>query len=136
MLTHGGLPAQSAHKVDTVAPAAPRLLAAAAGAGKVRLTWSDPSPADATISKWQYRQKTTENYGNWQDVSGGASARSVEVGSLSNGTAYTFQVRAVDAAANAGTAGTAGPGQTPRASASLPTVIPNGAVWSADADGG
>ena len=92
--------------LDTTAPAAPVSLAAEAGDAKVTLTWSDPSPADATISKWQYRQKTTGSYGEWQDVTGGASARSVEVGSLSNGTAYTFQVRAVDTAANEGAAGT------------------------------
>ena len=92
--------------LDTTAPAAPVSLAAEAGDAKVTLTWSDPSPADATISKWQYRQKTTGSYGEWQDVTGGASARRVEVGSLSNGTAYTFQVRAVDTAANEGAAGT------------------------------
>ncbi len=95
--------------LDTTAPAAPVSLNAAAGNAKVTLTWSDPSPADATISKWQYRQKTTGTYGNWQNISGGASARRAEVGSLSNGTAYTFQVRAVDTAANDGAAGTAGP---------------------------
>ena len=95
--------------LDTTAPAAPVSLSAAAGNAQVELTWSDPSPADASIAKWQVRQKTTGNYGNWTDVSGGASARSHTVTSLQNGTAYTFQVRAVDTAANNGVAGTAGP---------------------------
>ena len=95
--------------LDTTAPAAPVDLSAAAGNAEVRLTWSDPSPADASVAKWQVRQKTTGNYGNWADISGGASARSHTVTSLQNGTAYTFQVRAVDTAANDGAAGTAGP---------------------------
>ena len=92
--------------LDTTAPAAPVSLNAAAGDAKVTLTWSDPSPADATIAKWQYRQKTTGSYGEWQAVTGGASARTVEVKRLSNGTDYTFQVRAVDTAGNEGAAGT------------------------------
>ena len=75
----------------------------------MRLTWGDPSPADASIAKWQVRQKSTGNYGNWADVSGGASARSHTATSLQNGTAYTFEVRAVDTAANEGDVGTAGP---------------------------
>ena len=95
--------------LDTTAPAAPVDLSAAAGNAQVRLTWSDPSPADASIAKWQVRQKSSGNYGNWQDVSGGAAARSHTVTNLANGTAYTFQVRAMDTAANEGAAGTAGP---------------------------
>ncbi len=114
--------------LDTTAPAAPAGLAATAGDTKVTLTWNDPSPADATIAKWQYRQKTTGNYGTWQDISG-ASTRSHEVTSLINGTAYTFQVRAVDTASNEGAAGTAGP-VTPKASTST-VMPPSNAVWSA-----
>ena len=95
--------------LDTAAPAAPRNLAAAAGTGKVRLTWSDPSPADASIAKWQVRRKTTAEYGEWADISGGAAVRAHDVTGLENGTAYTFEVRAVDTASNEGAAGTAGP---------------------------
>ncbi|MYG25674.1 MAG: hypothetical protein F4213_06570, partial [Boseongicola sp. SB0677_bin_26] len=107
--------------LDTTAPAAPAGLAATAGDTKVTLTWNDPSPADATIAKWQYRQKTTGNYGTWQDISG-ASTRSHEVTSLINGTAYTFQVRAVDTASNEGAAGTAGPATPSTADNTAPTV--------------
>ena len=63
------------------------------------------------------------------DVSGGAAARRVEVGSLNNGTAYTFQVRAVDTAANDGAAGTTD-AVTPVASSTSTPGTP-GAVWSA-----
>ena len=58
--------------LDTTAPAAPVDLSATAGNAQVWLTWSDPSPEDASIAKWQVRQKSSGNYGNWQDVSGGA----------------------------------------------------------------
>ena len=114
--------------LDTAAPAAPVSLNAAPGDTKVTLTWGNPSPADATIAKWQHRQKTTGAYGSWTDVAGGASKRTVEVTGLMNGTAYTFQVRAVDTAANEGTAGTTD-AVTPTAP-STSTGTP-GAVWSA-----
>ena len=107
--THAAVTTQSAHKVDAVAPAAPRGFAASAAVGQVRLTWSAPSPADASIAKWQVRQKTTGSYGSWSDVSGGASARAHTVSGLMNRVAYTFQLRAVDSATNAGASATAGP---------------------------
>ena len=119
--------------LDTTAPAAPASLAAEAGDAKVTLTWSDPSPADATISKWQYRQKDSGSYGEWQDVTGGASARSVEVGSLSNGTAYTFQVRAVDTAANEGAAGTTDEVTPAAADNTAPTVTSGSTGYYSDA---
>ena len=75
--------------LDTTAPAAPVSLGATAGDAQVELTWSNPSPADASIAKWQVRQKSSGNYGNWADVSGGAAARSHTATSLQNGTAYT-----------------------------------------------
>ena len=53
----------------------PVSLAVAAGDSKVTLTWGDPSPADASIAKWQYRQKTTGAYGSWTDIAGGAATR-------------------------------------------------------------
>ena len=115
--------------LDTVAPAAPVSLGATAGAAQVELTWSEPSPADASIAKWQVRHKSSGSYGSWADVSGGASARSHTVTSLENGTAYTFQVRAVDAADNEGAAGTAGP-STPQAADTTPPTISTLAISS------
>ena len=115
--------------LDTVAPAAPVSLGATAGDAQVELTWSEPSPADASIAKWQVRHKSSGSYGSWADVSGGASARSHTVTSLENGTAYTFQVRAVDAADNEGAAGTAGP-STPQAADTTPPTISTLAISS------
>ena len=119
--THAAVTTQSGHKVDAVAPAAPRGFTASAEVGQVRLTWSAPSPADASIAKWQVRQKTTGSYGSWSDVAGGASARARTVTGLMSGTAYTFQLRAVDTATNAGATATAGPA-TPTAGVSTAPV--------------
>ncbi len=81
-------------------PAKPANFAATAGDGQVTLNWDDPD--DATITGYQYQQKTTGNFGtNWTAMSGsGASTTSYTVGSLTNNTAYTFRIRAVSAAGN------------------------------------
>ena len=128
--THSAVTTQSAHKVDAVAPAAPRGFTASAEVGRVRLTWSAPSPADASIAKWQVRQKTTGSYGSWSDVAGGASARSRLVTGLVSGTAYTFQLRAVDTATNAGPSATAGPATPTAAVSTAPVGQTVAADWS------
>ncbi len=81
-------------------PAKPANFAATAGDGQVTLNWSDPD--DATITGYQYQQKTGGSFGtNWTAMSGsGASTTSHTVGSLTNGTEYTFRIRAVSAAGN------------------------------------
>ena len=82
------------------APAAPTNFTATAGNGQVTLNWSDPS--DATITRWEYQQKTGGNFGaSWTAIpSSGASTTSHEVTGLTNNTAYTFRIRAVSAAGN------------------------------------
>ena len=90
---------------DTVAvslkatvPDKPGKPVATAGPGKVDLTWADPN--DASITKYQYRQKEgSGDFGNWKNIPGsGASTTSHTVTGLTGGTAYTFQIRAVNAA--------------------------------------
>ena len=83
-------------------PAQP-VVTAAAGDGQVKLTWTDLS--DTTITKWEYRYKvkTASVEGSWTEFSTSASATTYTVPSLTNGTEYTFQVRA----SNASGAGTA-----------------------------
>ena len=79
----------------TTAPGALGSLDASAGDRRVTLIWSAPSSdGGAAISRYEYRYKTTGNYGPWSTVSGGGSARSVTVSRLANGTLHTFQVRA------------------------------------------
>ena len=90
---------------DTVAvslkatvPDKPGKPVATAGPGKVDLTWADPN--DASITKYQYRHKEGSGaFGNWKNTSGtGANTVAHTVTGLTGGTAYTFQVRAVNAA--------------------------------------
>ena len=83
-----------------VAPLKPAGLAAAAGNGSVTLSWTDPD--NPTITEWEYRQKAGSGaWGEWTDIAGSdASTTSYEVSGLDNGTAYQFEVRAVNGAGN------------------------------------
>ena len=79
-------------------PGAPGSLAARFGDGEVRLSWTRPPDGGAPITRYQYRQMssgdTTWNP-DWTDIqNSGADTTSYTVGSLTNGTAYTFEVRA------------------------------------------
>ena len=72
-------------------PAKPTGLSAAPGNAEVTLTWDNP--IDASITKYQVKQGGAA----WADISGSdARTTSHTVGSLSNSTAYTFQIRAVN----------------------------------------
>ena len=81
-------------------PVAPANLSASAGNGYVTLVWDAPA-SDADITRHEYRYKTGAGYpANWTRISnsapGGANASRVMVPGLTNDTAYTFQVRAVN----------------------------------------
>ena len=104
----------SAPLVVTVAPAvpeAPQSLAASAGNAQVVLSWSAPSgDGGAAITKYQYRSAqgaSVDASVNWNDIpdsadtgSSAADETTVTVSSLTNGTAYAFEVRAVNSAGN------------------------------------
>ena len=79
-------------------PAAPDSFSAVAGDGQVWLGWR--SPADFTISGYEYQQKEgAEAFGDWQVIPGSRSGTTFHiVTGLTNGTSYTFRVRAVNAA--------------------------------------
>ena len=79
-------------------PAAPDSFTAVAGDEQVWLGWR--SPADFTISGYEYRQKEgTGAFGVWQKIPGSRSGTTFHiVTGLSNDTSYTFQVRAANAA--------------------------------------
>ncbi len=74
-------------------PARPTGLRAAHGYKQVRLTWTDPG--NATITKWEYQYKTGGGYGSWISISDSASTTGHTVKNLTNGTLYTFRIRAL-----------------------------------------
>ena len=125
-------------------PGAPTNLAAAAGDGQVTLNWTAPAnDGGAAITGYQYRQQSgSDAYGNWMNVSGGASTSSHVVSSLTNGQSYNFQVRAVNS--EGGGAASASASATPTAPVRPPgtgTVepesfeIPNLGGWSITSNG-
>ena len=123
---------------QAAAPSKPTGLSAAPGNAEATLTWDNPG--DASITKYQVKQDS----GNWADISGSdASTTSHTVESLTNGTAVTFQIRAVndhdgDSTDDPGTASdavTVTPG-APEAPASLGVAAGNAQAtltWTAPA---
>ena len=75
-------------------PAAPANLVATPGDRLVSLTWDDP--ANSGITRYEYQQKTTGDWGaNWTPIPGsGATTTQHVVTNLTRGTPYTFRVRA------------------------------------------
>ena len=128
-LVEGALPA------PTGKPTTPANLTATAGRGAVTLDWDaiDDTPGsnsnivnDVQITKHQVRQSTDGDISDetWTDIPnsgyGGVNASTYTVGSLMDGTGYTFQVRAV----NACTA-TTGCGESDPATATMATPDAN-----------
>ena len=119
----------------TAKPTTPANLTAAAGKGAVTLTWDavDATSSntnivnDAQITKHQVRQSTDggTNYGTWTDIPnsgyGGVNAVSYTIGSLMDGTEYTFQVRAVNDCTTS-----AGCGESDPATATMATPVADG----------
>ena len=87
----GAAASASATPLDPTAAAAPTSFTATAGSGQVALAWTAPS---GTITKYQVRQGTGDPFvwGAWADITGTTSHT---VTGLTNGTEYSFQVRAV-----------------------------------------
>ncbi len=77
-------------------PAAPEGLSATAGDGQVTLSWTNPG--DNTIRKYQY---STDGGGTFNHMNGSSYTTTTHiVTGLSNGTAYTLALRAVNASGN------------------------------------
>ena len=87
---------------STAAPPKPSLFGVARGDTKATLKADVPSNGGAAIIRWEYRHKSSGDYGNWTAIasSAGNSITGKEVTGLTNGTAYTFQVRAVNSVGN------------------------------------
>ena len=88
-------PGESSEVTATPVPAAPANLEASVGVGEVTLEWDDPG--DAAITRYQlvHYSGARPSQPSWSDISGsGAGTTSHEVTGLTNGTAYTFELRA------------------------------------------
>ncbi len=78
-----------------MAPAAPTGLMARAGDARVTLTWDDPD--NDSITGYEYQQRTSGgSWGGWTDFTSDADTTTLTVTGLTNGTAYEFQLRAVN----------------------------------------
>ncbi len=112
-------PGTESNAVTPVGAPSAGALGADPGDGQVVLSWSDSSSGGSAIASWQYRQSESGGgYGAWTDIAdSGPDTSSHVVSGLSNGTSYTFQVRAVNAqgAGDAITSAAVTPGTVPPA---------------------
>ena len=116
-----------------VAPAAAANLAAAAANASVTLTASITDNGGATVTRWEYKHKTAGNDypGTWTQIASSASnSLSHTVTTLTNGTAYTFKVRAVNSIGGGGDSNeaTATPATVPAAASNLTATRGNASV--------
>ncbi len=121
---------------DDDPPLAPAGFAAAAGDGRAVLSWTDPS--DAAISGYEFRRRTppdTGGWGSWTAIAGSTAATTTHtVTGLTNGTAYGFQVRALDGTLEGAASSEATATPTAAATAGVATAQPTDrAVTEGDA---
>ena len=95
-------------------PAQPTTPSVSGGSGKLTVA-SSVSGGGGTLSKWQY---ITDDGTTWKDVSSTSTSLGHTVTGLTDGTSYTFKVRAVNAAAD----GVSGGGTSPESAASTATA--------------
>ena len=90
------------NNTPATAPPAPTNLTAQAGDRSVTLTWTTSGNGGSAITKHQYQEKIESGlFGNWMNIpnsaEGQANANSYTVPNRTNGTTYTYKVRAVNA---------------------------------------
>ena len=150
----GGLSTTIHVNLATTKPTTPTGLTATAGNASVALAWSHSDTSGSAITKWEYRkaekpagQSNFGAYGSWADIcetettSNCPGKRAHTVSGLTNGTAYKFKVRAVNAKgdSDADESGEATPSTTPAAPSGLTATAGNGLVtlsWTAGSNGG
>ncbi|TGG90063.1 MAG: hypothetical protein ERJ67_11555, partial [Aphanocapsa feldmannii 277cV] len=97
--TSGKGPSSTLSVTPVAVPAAPSDLSAAVGDGEITLSWSDPG--NATISGYEL---SSDGGDSFTAISGSdASTTSHTVTGLTNGTSYSFVLRALNASGNGAT---------------------------------
>ena len=123
----------------TTAPGAPTSFTATAGDGEVTLSWAAPaSDGGAAITEYEYRHAagaTVPPSTLWTDVADGgddgnstADETGVTILSLTNGTEYAFEVRAVNSAGDGTAAGSVT--ATPAAACAAPSFDTRRNIWT------
>ncbi len=127
-------------------PAAPTALTASAGDTRVTLAWTQGDDGGSALTRHEYRQSTDTGtmWADWTAIPNSAGneahATSYTVSGLTNGTSYTFQVRAVNAVGPGGPSGNAD--ATPATSPPPPTLTASAGdtqvwlTWTSRGDGG
>ena len=93
-----GIAAVSATSVTRTLPPGKPTLTLAAKNQSIDATVVFSAHGTSNITKYQYRTKTTGSYGSWTDSTDDVSntGGTFTIGSLTNGTEYTVQVRGVN----------------------------------------
>ena len=119
-------------KASDLPPTAPRNVVATAGNGQVTLSWEAPvSSGSSALASYQYKYTYSDSgrprSSGWQNA-GNSQSTSRLVSSLTNGTAYSFQVRARNQTLEG--AASSSVSATPKAS-DLPPTAPRNVVATA-----
>ena len=82
-------------------PPAPQNMTATQGNASIILSWNQPTDGGSPITEYHYQATSDLSWGNtWNIVPGGSDVTTLTVTDLSNGTAYSFRVRARNQAGN------------------------------------
>lgn len=127
---------------SVTAPHSPAAPSATTGNGQVALSWTAPADGGSAITGYTVAYRETTSFGSWTTrIPSPATATSVTVTGLTNGTSYDFKVLATNAIGSSdySPVTSATPSTVPSAPAAPGATPGNGLVdlsWTAPATGG